>query len=131
MYAIRSYYGLSTGGISKGVNRFVHNATFVPKGMYYMNGTKLWDSTIGNKGIYGWTVHNALYPGQLLRGNATDKALGKLRVIFSVLELIKISSAKSNEERKAAEDELIFYLLLVAPFLAPGRGNHGLHQKLW
>ncbi|WP_244265092.1 RHS repeat-associated core domain-containing protein [Leptospira alexanderi] len=31
---------LSTSGISKGVNRFVHNATFVPKGRYY------WD--VGN-----------------------------------------------------------------------------------
>nr|WP_082279092.1 RHS repeat-associated core domain-containing protein [Leptospira interrogans] len=31
---------LSTGGISKGVNRFVHNATFIPKGKYY------WD--VGN-----------------------------------------------------------------------------------
>ncbi|WP_161939064.1 RHS repeat-associated core domain-containing protein, partial [Leptospira interrogans] len=115
------------GGIGNGIQR----ATFVQKGKYYMNGTKLWDSTIGNKGIYGWTVHNALYPGQLFRGTATDKALGELRTFFAIQSLSRISSAKTEKEREEAQNDLIFLWFIAAPTLAPGAGNHGLHQKLW
>ncbi|WP_000374315.1 RHS repeat domain-containing protein, partial [Leptospira interrogans] len=101
------------GGIGNGIQR----ATFVSKGRY--DGTKLWDSTIGNKGIYGWTVHNALYPGQLFRKNATRKALDKLR--SQILGMTQTLS----------EEEFLFLWFIVAPALAPGAGNIGSHKKFW
>ncbi|WP_000708066.1 hypothetical protein, partial [Leptospira interrogans] len=91
----------------------------------------LWDSTIGNKGIYGWTIHNALYPGQLFRKKATKTALDKLRTFFVMQSLSRISSAKTEEERKEAENDFIFLWFIAAPTLAPGAGNMGLHKMFW
>ncbi|EMO90840.1 RHS repeat-associated core domain protein [Leptospira noguchii str. 2001034031] len=42
---------LSTGGISKGGNRFVHNATFVPKGQYFFDGKKVFGINKFNRWI--------------------------------------------------------------------------------
>ncbi len=135
---------LSTGGISKGVNRFVHNATFVPKGKYYMNGTKLWDSTIGRYGAADWVKNNALSPKQELRGSAKHGALRKLRMIFEIFGYMdistadeKIASAQTEDERndalierQNAIDLFLLRWLIGAPYFAPGLASSGLHNKL-
>nr|WP_244265093.1 hypothetical protein [Leptospira alexanderi] len=64
---------LSTSGISKGVNRFVHNATFIPKGRYYLNAGKFWDNAIGKKGIIHW-IKQQVDPTIKANNNATSAA---------------------------------------------------------
>nr|WP_225740484.1 RHS repeat-associated core domain-containing protein [Leptospira interrogans] len=135
---------LSTNGISKGVNRFVHNATFVLKGKYYINGTKLWDSTIGRYGAADWVKNNALSPKQELRGSAKHAALRKLRMIFEIFGYMdistaeeKIASAQTEDERNDAlierQNAIELFLqrwLIGAPYFAPGLASSGLHKKL-
>ncbi|QCO35791.1 RHS repeat-associated core domain-containing protein (plasmid) [Leptospira interrogans] len=121
---------LSTGGISKGVNRFVHNATFVPKGKYYINGTKLWDSTIGRYGAADWVKNNALYPGDEVRGSGKHAALRMIRTFFEMREYILLSNAKNDNERAAVHNEFIVLWVFLAPALAAHAGNRGAHGKL-
>ncbi|EKR25060.1 RHS repeat-associated core domain protein [Leptospira interrogans serovar Bataviae str. L1111] len=121
---------LSTNGISKGVNRFVHNATFVPKGKYYINGTKLWDSTIGRYGAADWVKNNALYPGDEVRVSGKHAALRMIRTFFEMREYILLSNAKNDNERAAVHNEFIVLWVFLAPALAAHAGNRGAHGKL-
>ncbi|WP_161938750.1 RHS repeat-associated core domain-containing protein, partial [Leptospira interrogans] len=91
---------LSTGGISKGVNRFVHNATFVSK-------KRMFDLT--NPGRF-------FYPNlrALIKPMAVKKGTNKLR--SNILELYfirKLVLESEGTQMSSKEEEIakIFYLL--------------------
>ncbi|EMJ92763.1 RHS repeat-associated core domain-containing protein, partial [Leptospira alstonii] len=120
---------LSTSGISKGVNRFVHNATFVPKGRYYLNAGKFWDSTIGRYGAADWVKNNALWPRQQILPSAKHIGLHKLRGAIQGGAIVLIAVSDSEED---VQEVLKAYILLWA--LAPGiiglGAPGGVHKKL-
>ncbi|AGS80502.1 RHS repeat-associated core domain protein [Leptospira phage vB_LalZ_80412-LE1] len=57
---------LSTSGISKGVNRFVHNATFIPKGRLFFDGKKVFGINKFNR----WINHGQGQYGRTSKGLA-------------------------------------------------------------
>nr|WP_236713466.1 RHS repeat-associated core domain-containing protein [Leptospira interrogans] len=91
---------LSTGGISKGVNRFVHNATFISR-------KRLFDFT--NPGKY-------FYPNlrALIKPMAVKKGTNKLRSNILELYFIRKLVLESEGTQMSSEEEeiaKIFYLL--------------------
>ncbi|WP_235592623.1 hypothetical protein [Leptospira interrogans] len=94
-----------------------------------VNGTKLWDSTIGRYGAADWVKNNALSPKQELVGYGKHKGLHKLRNAIKGGAIILIAVSDSENDVQNILNAYAF-LWLLAPGLAAIGAPGQIHKKL-